>query len=124
MSDKPASLSYLVNLKKQYSNSNSNSLESQRDSSNIAICNKQYKFYCNTRRNSSTYTERQALRRAEYIESKLGNPQGKLFYLKCAWNLCDAFLDDLLRRSLNKQQPAKYFCVAAKREMEKNDKNF
>lgn len=74
----------------------------------------------NTKRNKKKYNEKLAQQRALYIAEKLNNPSRTLFYLKCAWNLTDAYLDHLLAIALTKNNPILYFSAAASREMLKN----
>ena len=74
----------------------------------------------NTKRNKKSYSEQQARSRAEYLASKLSNPSRRMFYLKCAWNLTDSYLDRLLQIALTKHEPALYFSKSASREMIKN----
>ena len=113
-------LSTKGNLNNSYSNSNSlDSLESS-NSNNIAISYKLYDLR-STKVDRKFIDESKAKQKAAYIESKLHNPQGRLFYLKCAWNLTEQFIDDLLERSLKKKCPARYFCSAASREMKNNE---
>lgn len=76
--------------------------------------------YRNTKRNKKSYTEQLAQSRARYIAGKLNNPTRMLFYLKCAWNLTDEYLDRLLSISLTKTSPVHYFSASAAREMRKN----
>lgn len=73
-----------------------------------------------TKRNRSRYSGKAARTRADYIAQKLDNPSSKMFYLKCAWNLTDAYLDRLLYISLTKKDPIRYFSAAAVREMREN----
>ena len=77
-------------------------------------------FTINTKRNKKKYNEKLAQQRALYIAEKLNNPSRTLFYLKCAWNLTDAYLDRLLAIALTKNNPILYFSAAASREMLKN----
>lgn len=76
--------------------------------------------YKPTRRNKLNYTDGLARSRAEYLAFKLNNPSRFMFYLKCAWNLTDAYLDRLLSISLLKKDPARYFSKAASIEMANN----
>lgn len=113
-------LSTKGNLNNSYSYSYSlDSLESS-NSNNIAISYKLYDLR-STKVDKRKINETAVRQKAAYIESKLHNPQGRLFYLKCAWNLTEQFIDDLLERSLKKKNPAKYFCSAASREMKNNE---
>ena len=73
-----------------------------------------------TKRNKKGYNEKLARQRAMYIAEKLNNPSSLLFYLKCAWNLTDEYLDRLLGIALTKEDPILYFSAAASREMQKN----
>ena len=74
----------------------------------------------NTKRNRTNYTEAQARSRARYLAEKLNNPSRSMLYLKCAWNLTDAYLDRLLAIALTKDDPVRYFSKAAFLEMAKN----
>lgn len=69
------------------------------------------------RRNKKGYSPELARARADYLCEKLKSPQSMGFYLKCAWNLTDVYLDQLLAVALKKRMPAKYFAVAASNEM-------
>lgn len=73
-----------------------------------------------TKRNRKNYTDKLAQSRAKYLAQKLNNPSRTMFYLKCAWNLTDEYLDTLLAISLKKNSPTHYFSAAAAREMRKN----
>lgn len=80
----------------------------------------EYRQY-NTKRDKSTYSEREARNRAAYLARRLNNPSRIMFYLKCAWNLTDNYLDKLLDISLNgKDNPIYYFSKSAAREMRNN----
>lgn len=70
-----------------------------------------------SRRNKKGYTPELAQRKAEYLCAKLKSPQSARFYLKCTWNLTDAYIDGLLNLSLRKAEPARYFAVVAAKEM-------
>ena len=76
--------------------------------------------YIGTKRNKRRYTEALAQDRAEYLAKELNNPSRFMFYLKCAWNLTDAYLDRLLDISLQKTDAKRYFSAAAAREMKRN----
>ena len=73
-----------------------------------------------TKRNRRNYTESEARSKADYIATKLNNPSRRMFYLKCAWNLTDEYLDRLLRIALTKTDPQRYFSASAAREMRQN----
>lgn len=73
-----------------------------------------------TKRNKRGYSVDLARARADYIANKLNNPASILFYLKCAWNLTDKYLDDLLEIALTKDEPEKYFSSVASKEMKRN----
>lgn len=77
-------------------------------------------FDSHTKRDRSKYNEHSAHQKALYIADKLHNPTRLLFYLKCAWNLTDEYLDRLLDIAMKKNDPIKYFSAAASREMTKN----
>lgn len=74
-----------------------------------------------SKRNKKEYSAEKARQRALYIADKLGNPSGILFYLKCAWNLTDEYLDWLLNYSLTKIDKIRYFSKVASLEMVKNN---
>lgn len=74
-----------------------------------------------TKRNRTNYTEQLARNKADYLAGRLNNPTRFYFYLKCAWNLTDAYLDRLLGIALTKEEPARYFSKAAAREMATNE---
>ena len=76
--------------------------------------------FINTKRNKSNYSGAQAMNRANYIAQKLNNPSRLGFYLKCAWNLTDNYLDRLLGIALTKDDPIRYFSASAAREMRDN----
>ena len=86
---------------------------SKRNSS--LIINNHYRS--NSKRNRKGYSPELARARADYLCEKLKSPQSMGFYLKCAWNLTDVYLDQLLAIALKKKMPAKYFAVAASNEM-------
>lgn len=71
----------------------------------------------NNKRNRKGYSPDLAQAKAEYLCSKLKSPQSKNFYLKCAWNLTDIFIDNLVSISVKKEMPAKYFAFVAAKEM-------
>lgn len=81
---------------------------------------KENSMFGNTKRNKKNYSSNLAKNRADYIARKLDNPSRLLFYMKCAWNLTDAYLDRLLTIALTKNDPIKYFSASASREMQKN----
>ena len=67
------------------------------------------------KRNKKSYSAKAAQQRAIYLADKFGNPEGIKFYLKCAWNLTDSYIDWLVEYSSKKEEPSKYFvCVANK----------
>ena len=72
----------------------------------------------NTKRNRKGYSERLAQQRAMYLADKFKNPQGMKFYLKCAWNLTDNYIDWLVEYSFKKNNPSKYFVYVASRKMQ------
>lgn len=71
----------------------------------------------NNKRNRKGYSPDLAQAKAEYLCRKLKSPQSRNFYLKCAWNLTDMFIDNLLAISVNKEAPARYFAFVAAKEM-------
>ena len=73
-----------------------------------------------TKRNKSRYTAKEAQNKAGYLADKLKNEDSLYFYLKCAWNLTDQYLDRLLEIALTKEDGIRYFSFSAAREMEKN----
>lgn len=73
-----------------------------------------------TKRNRKNYSKQLAQGRARYIAAKLDNPSRMMFYLKCAWNLTDEYLDKLLSIALTKNDPIRYFSASAAREMRNN----
>jgi hypothetical protein len=78
-------------------------------------------FFEKTKRNRKNYSSNLAKNRAVYLAQKLNNPSRLMFYLKCSWNLTDAYLDKLLKIALTKNDPIKYFSASASREMQKNN---
>ena len=78
-------------------------------------------FFEKTKRNKKNYSSNLAKNRALYLAQKLNNPSRLMFYLKCSWNLTDAYLDRLLKIALTKNDPIKYFSASASREMQKNN---
>ena len=72
------------------------------------------------KRNKARYTEEEARRKAIYLVDKFKNPDGLLFYLKCAWNLADWYIDWLAEYSFNKENPSKYFVKVANKKMNEN----
>ena len=74
----------------------------------------------NTKRNRKEYSEEAAQQRALYLADKFHNPDGIQFYLKCAWNLTDEYIDWLVEYSFKKNNPARYFVSVASKEMAKN----
>lgn len=73
--------------------------------------------YENCKRDKSKYNPKLARNKALYLASKLDNESRILFYLKCAWNLNDQYLDRLLEISLKKNDPKMYFSKSAGRAM-------
>lgn len=73
-----------------------------------------------TKRDKKHYTSGEARNKAMYLASKLNNPTRTMFYLKCAWNLSDSYLDRLLRIALTKDDPIRYFSFSAAQEMRQN----
>lgn len=92
----------------QYSN--------KKDSMNIQYSIKAIK----SKRNRKGYSDKAAQNKAMYLADKFENPGGILFYLKCAWNLTDEYLDWLVGYSFKKKNAAKYFIRVADNEMKKN----
>lgn len=90
------------------------------DFSDYRVKKESYEDLGNTKRDRSRYTENAARSKATYLAQKLENPSRWLFYLKCAWNLTDRFLDWLLGIALTKEEPKLYFSAMASREMRKN----
>ena len=73
-----------------------------------------------SKRNKKNYTPQLAQAKAQYIARKLNNPSRMNFYLKCAWNLNDEYLDGLLDLSLKKKKSIFYFSASASNAMIKN----
>lgn len=73
-----------------------------------------------TKRNKKNYSADEARRKADYLASKLRNQSRWMFYLKCAWNLDDQYLDRVLDIALKKNNPQRYFSAAAANEMRQN----
>lgn len=73
--------------------------------------------YENCKRDKSKYNPKLARNKALYLASKLDNESRLLFYLKCAWNLNDQYLDRLLEISLKKDDPKLYFSKCAGKAM-------
>ena len=69
------------------------------------------------KRNKTNYTEKEARQKAIYLVDKYKNPDGLLFYLKCAWNLTDWYIDWLVEYSFKKANPSKYFVSVANKKM-------
>lgn len=69
------------------------------------------------KRNRRSYSETEAQRRASYLADKFRNPEGIRFYLKCAWNLTDNYIDWLVEYSMKKSNPARYFVSVASKKM-------
>lgn len=74
----------------------------------------------NTKRNRKEYSDKEAQRRAMYLADKFHNPDGINFYLKCAWNLTDQYLDWLVDYSFRKKSPSHYFVSVASKKMLEN----
>lgn len=72
----------------------------------------------NIKRNKKNYSDKAAQQRALYLMNKFDNPGGKLFYLKCAWNLSDEFIDWLVDYSSKKDCPSRYFTKVASEKMD------
>lgn len=91
---------------------------------NIEYSNKRKDEYSilnkSSKRDRKGYSEKSAQSRAMYLADKFGNPGGMQFYLKCAWNLTDNYLDWLVDYSSKKSNPGKYFVAVASRQMAKN----
>lgn len=96
------------------------SLKKNKKSLKSLCCENSYTEQYSTKRNKRNYSENLARTRAEYIAKKLNNPSRFMFYLKCAWNLTDAYLDRLLGVALTKENPICYFSRAASNEMQHN----
>lgn len=73
-----------------------------------------------TKRDKRHYSAEEARAKAGYIADKLHNSSRLMFYLKCAWNLTDDYLDRLLQISLTKDDAQRYFSAAASNEMSSN----
>lgn len=73
-----------------------------------------------SKRNKKNYSSQQAINKALYLGDKFQNPNGLRFYLKCAWNLTDEYIDWLVEYSYTKDNAAKYFTSVASMEMLKN----
>lgn len=104
-------------------NLTTNSSETKKLQKNMLLidsCYKEQKRF--SKRNRRGYTSNLAKSKARYLSEKLGDVENFMFYLKCAWNLTDAYLDRLLAISQIKagNKAKQYFAVAAKREMEEN----
>ena len=69
------------------------------------------------KRNKTNYTEEESRQKAIYLVDKYKNPDGLLFYLKCAWNLTDWYIDWLVEYSFKKANPSKYFVSVANKKM-------
>lgn len=72
------------------------------------------------KRNKTKYTEVEARQKAIYLVDKYKNPDGLMFYLKCAWNLTDSYIDWLVDYSFKKSNPSKYFVFVANKKMLEN----
>lgn len=84
------------------------------------IVTSDYSDYKSTKRNKRAYTASLAQAKANHIAEKLHNPSRLKFYLKCAWNLTDEYLDRLLDIASRKDDPKRYFSRAAASEMANN----
>lgn len=73
-----------------------------------------------SKRNKRLYSAEEARSKADYLASKLHNQSRWMFYLKCAWNLDDVYLDRLLSIALTKDNAQRYFSAAAANEMRQN----
>lgn len=73
-----------------------------------------------TKRNRRGYSANEARNKAMELASKLNNPSRLRFYLKCAWNLTDDYLDRLLNIAKGKTDPVRYFSYSAANEMRLN----
>lgn len=73
-----------------------------------------------TKRDRAGYTEELAKQKAGYLADKFNNPSGLMFYLKCAWNLTDQYIDWLVEYSLKKENPGRYFSSVANKKMLEN----
>lgn len=69
------------------------------------------------RRDKKHYSAEQARQKASYLADKFKNPNGLAFYLKCAWNLTDQYIDWLVEYSSKKDSPCRYFIKVANRKM-------
>ena len=72
----------------------------------------------NAKRNKRNYSERDAKNKAIYLVDKFRNPKGMQFYLKCAWNLTDSYIDWLVEYSFKKDNPSRYFVFVANKKMQ------
>ena len=72
------------------------------------------------KRNRKDYSERKAQQKAMYLADRFHNPSGIEFYLKCAWNLTDQYLDWLVEYSFKKSNPSHYFVSVANKKMLEN----
>lgn len=101
----------------QNSHKSSKAMTNDYSKSKRLVTNNDYSHYGNNKRDRSKYSPAEARAKAQYLASKLNNESRLLFYLKCAWNLEDQYLDRLLQISLKKTEPAKYFSKSASKEM-------
>jgi len=69
------------------------------------------------KRNKHNYSEKAAKNKAMYLVDKFKNPGGLQFYLKCAWNLTDNYIDWLVEYSFKKDNPSRYFVFVANKKM-------
>lgn len=56
---------------------------------------------------------------AQYLADKFNNPTGLSFYRKVAWHVPLVSIERLLKISMAKTSPGRYFSVMAKNEMNK-----
>lgn len=75
-----------------------------------------------SKRNKRGYTPEMARSKAEYLGHKLEDMKSIAFYMKCAWNLTDSYLDTLLAIAISSSngKPSHYFSKVAAREMRNN----
>ena len=75
-----------------------------------------------SKRNKRGYTPEMARSKAEYLGQKLKDMKSIAFYMKCAWNLTDSYLDTLLATAISSSdgEPSHYFSKVAAREMRNN----
>lgn len=90
------------------------------DYNHITYSNVMNKSIIITKRNKKSYSAAMARNRAGYLVKKLNNPNAFMYYLKCAWNLTDQYLDKVLEIALTKESPVLYFSKATAKEMRNN----